>query len=64
MPDEKHYHKEPTGLAAETAKVHGTEHELKLFGSCFCPFVHVKDANPEISYKACFGNLLIAIYVM
>jgi hypothetical protein len=36
---QKSYHKKTTGLAAATAKRHAKDHELKLFGSCFCPFV-------------------------
>ncbi|KAI5370537.1 Putative glutathione S-transferase, Thioredoxin-like superfamily, glutathione Transferase family [Septoria linicola] len=36
----KTYHKQPTGKALETANAHATENDLKLYGSCFCPFVH------------------------
>ncbi|GIZ40544.1 hypothetical protein CKM354_000387800 [Cercospora kikuchii] len=36
----KTYHKQPTGNALETATAHADEKELKLYGSCFCPFVH------------------------
>ena len=36
---QKSYHRKATGLAAQTAKKHAKEHELVLFGSCFCPFV-------------------------
>ncbi|KAI5788199.1 putative glutathione transferase [Pyronema domesticum] len=36
---QKTYHKKATGQAAQTVKKHSREHELKLFGSCFCPFV-------------------------
>lgn len=36
----KTYHKSPTGLALETANAHSKDHDLKLYGSCFCPFVH------------------------
>ncbi|KAK5115996.1 hypothetical protein LTR62_000452 [Meristemomyces frigidus] len=36
----KTYNKQPTGLAAKTAQSHADEKELKLYGSCFCPFVH------------------------
>ena len=36
---QKTYHKKATGAAAQTVKRHTREHELKLFGSCFCPFV-------------------------
>ncbi|KAI4164104.1 MAG: hypothetical protein LQ342_002340 [Letrouitia transgressa] len=44
MPDEnksnqKTYHKKASGAALTTVKKHAKEHELKLFGSCFCPFV-------------------------
>ncbi|MCJ1475888.1 hypothetical protein MMC13_004552 [Lambiella insularis] len=35
----KTYHKKATGAALGTVKRHSKEHELKLFGSCFCPFV-------------------------
>ena len=35
----KTYHKQPTGLAAQTASAHSADHTLKLYGSCFCPFV-------------------------
>ena len=36
---QKSYHKRATGAAAQTVKRHAKEHELKLYGSCFCPFV-------------------------
>ncbi|KJX96614.1 glutathione S-transferase like protein [Zymoseptoria brevis] len=36
----KTYHKQPTGEAKKTADAHSKESELKLYGSCFCPFVH------------------------
>ncbi|TKA75118.1 hypothetical protein B0A55_05019 [Friedmanniomyces simplex] len=36
----KTYHKQATGLAWETVQAHSAEHDLKLYGSCFCPFVH------------------------
>ncbi|KAF7170098.1 hypothetical protein CNMCM5623_002647 [Aspergillus felis] len=36
---QKTYHTKATGLAALTAINHSNEEELKLFGSCFCPFV-------------------------
>ncbi|KAF2088943.1 hypothetical protein K490DRAFT_38222 [Saccharata proteae CBS 121410] len=35
----KSYHTKATGHALTTVKKHSKEHELKLFGSCFCPFV-------------------------
>ncbi|KAK6582416.1 hypothetical protein PZA11_004824 [Diplocarpon coronariae] len=35
----KTYHKKASGNALATARKHAKEHELKLFGSCFCPFV-------------------------
>ncbi|GME25496.1 putative glutathione transferase [Neofusicoccum parvum] len=35
----KTYHTKATGKALETVKKHAAENELKLFGSCFCPFV-------------------------
>ncbi|KAI5209706.1 glutathione S-transferase [Aureobasidium subglaciale] len=38
-PDKKTYHKKATGAALETVESHSEDHELKLFGSCFCPFV-------------------------
>ncbi|KAL8843495.1 MAG: hypothetical protein Q9176_002108 [Flavoplaca citrina] len=37
--NQKTYHKKPTGEALVTAKRHSKDHELKLYGSCFCPFV-------------------------
>ncbi|KAL8715286.1 MAG: hypothetical protein Q9220_001244 [cf. Caloplaca sp. 1 TL-2023] len=36
---EKTYHKKATGNALATVKKHSKEHDLKLYGSCFCPFV-------------------------
>ncbi|KAI4153428.1 MAG: hypothetical protein LQ341_000556 [Variospora aurantia] len=36
---EKSYHKKATGAALATVKKHTKEHDLKLYGSCFCPFV-------------------------
>ncbi|GIK03188.1 hypothetical protein Aspvir_007257 [Aspergillus viridinutans] len=36
---QKSYHTKATGLAALTVINHSNEAELKLFGSCFCPFV-------------------------
>jgi len=38
--NKKTYHKKATGEALKTAEKHEVEHDLKLFGSCFCPFVH------------------------
>jgi len=38
--NKKTYHKKPTGVALETANAHSADHDLKLYGSCFCPFVH------------------------
>ncbi|CAD0096965.1 unnamed protein product [Aureobasidium vineae] len=35
----KTYYKKATGKALETVEKHSSDHELKLFGSCFCPFV-------------------------
>ena len=35
----KTYHKQASGLAAKTAERHSAENDLKLYGSCFCPFV-------------------------
>ncbi|KAK8192850.1 uncharacterized protein BKA78DRAFT_294311 [Phyllosticta capitalensis] len=37
--DKKSYHTKATGKALATVKRHSTNDELKLFGSCFCPFV-------------------------
>ncbi|KAK7632175.1 glutathione S-transferase [Phyllosticta citricarpa] len=37
--DKKGYHTKATGKALETVKRHSTDNDLKLFGSCFCPFV-------------------------
>lgn len=34
------YHTKATGLALRTAEAHAAEHALKLYGACFCPFVH------------------------
>ncbi|PQE25861.1 glutathione transferase protein [Rutstroemia sp. NJR-2017a BBW] len=36
---QKTYHKKASGLALNTVKKHSKENDLKLFGSCFCPFV-------------------------
>ncbi|RDL42096.1 Uncharacterized protein BP5553_02075 [Venustampulla echinocandica] len=36
---QKTYHKKASGNALATVRKHSKEHELKLFGSCFCPFV-------------------------
>ncbi|KAL9101097.1 MAG: hypothetical protein Q9163_003612 [Psora crenata] len=38
-PQQKTYYKKATGAALDTAKKHARDHELKLYGSCFCPFV-------------------------
>ncbi|KAJ5440907.1 Glutathione S-transferase/chloride channel C-terminal [Penicillium cf. griseofulvum] len=38
-PGQKSYHTKATGLAAETAIKHSADVNLKLYGSCFCPFV-------------------------
>ncbi|KAL4945407.1 hypothetical protein BDV06DRAFT_231014 [Aspergillus oleicola] len=35
----KSYHTKASGSAAETVANHSKESELKLYGSCFCPFV-------------------------
>ncbi|KAI9788761.1 MAG: hypothetical protein M1833_002890 [Piccolia ochrophora] len=37
--EQKTYHKKATGAALVTVKKHSKETDLKLFGSCFCPFV-------------------------
>ncbi|PGG99406.1 hypothetical protein GX51_06340 [Blastomyces parvus] len=39
MAQQKTYHKKASGPAAVTVKKHARETDLKLFGSCFCPFV-------------------------
>ncbi|KAL4867021.1 hypothetical protein BDV12DRAFT_187008 [Aspergillus spectabilis] len=36
---QKNYHTNATGSAAETVASHSAEADLKLYGSCFCPFV-------------------------
>ncbi|KAJ6108325.1 hypothetical protein N7523_009648 [Penicillium sp. IBT 18751x] len=36
---QKSYHTKASGLAAATVTRHSVESNLKLFGSCFCPFV-------------------------
>ncbi|KAK2626150.1 hypothetical protein QTJ16_004412 [Diplocarpon rosae] len=36
---QKTYHKKASGNALATVRKHAKDHELKLFGSCFCPFV-------------------------
>ncbi|KAI7578532.1 hypothetical protein D0869_12840 [Hortaea werneckii] len=36
----KTYHKQATGEAWKTVHAHSTDKPLKLYGSCFCPFVH------------------------
>ncbi|KAF2092976.1 hypothetical protein NA57DRAFT_81657 [Rhizodiscina lignyota] len=37
--EKRTYHKKATGPALETVKLHSQDDVLKLFGSCFCPFV-------------------------
>ncbi|OCK80640.1 glutathione S-transferase [Lepidopterella palustris CBS 459.81] len=37
--EKKTYHKKATGNALNTVKKHAKEEDLKLYGSCFCPFV-------------------------
>ncbi|KAL1846534.1 hypothetical protein Plec18167_005352 [Paecilomyces lecythidis] len=39
LSQQKTYHKKATGLAALTVKKRSKESDLKLFASCFCPFV-------------------------
>ncbi|OJJ49410.1 hypothetical protein ASPZODRAFT_60343 [Penicilliopsis zonata CBS 506.65] len=39
LPQQKTYHTKATGLAALTVKNHSKDADLKLYGSCFCPFV-------------------------
>ncbi|KAI2863354.1 hypothetical protein CBS147321_1343 [Aspergillus niger] len=36
---QKQYHTKATGLAAQTVAHRSQDNELKLYGSCFCPFV-------------------------
>ncbi|GAB7338801.1 hypothetical protein MBLNU457_5501t2 [Dothideomycetes sp. NU457] len=36
----KTYNKKATGEALKTAEAHSAEKDLKIYGSCFCPFVH------------------------
>ncbi|KAI9752321.1 MAG: hypothetical protein M1835_001106 [Candelina submexicana] len=36
---QKTYHKKATGSALVTVKKHSKDHDFKLLGSCFCPFV-------------------------
>lgn len=36
---ESGYHRKASGLALQTADKHASDHDLKLYGSCFCPFV-------------------------
>lgn len=38
--NKKTYNKQATGAAWETVQAHSADHDLKLYGSCFCPFVH------------------------
>jgi len=38
-PTKQTYHKKATGTALTTVKNHSKEEDLKLYGSCFCPFV-------------------------
>ncbi|KAK5009025.1 hypothetical protein LTR39_005029, partial [Cryomyces antarcticus] len=50
----KTYHKKATGNALNTVKKHSKEHELKLYGSCFCPFVQrvwISVEVKKISYQ-------------
>jgi len=37
--EQKSYHKKATGQALQTVANHSKQKQLKLFGSCFCPFV-------------------------
>ncbi|KIW06987.1 uncharacterized protein PV09_02645 [Verruconis gallopava] len=37
--EKKTYHTKATGPALGTVKKHSKDHPLKLYGSCFCPFV-------------------------
>ncbi|KAL4808302.1 hypothetical protein BDV18DRAFT_158407 [Aspergillus unguis] len=39
MSAQKSYHTKASGSAAETVANHSQESDLKLYGSCFCPFV-------------------------
>ncbi|QIX01717.1 hypothetical protein AMS68_007234 [Peltaster fructicola] len=38
--NKKTYHKQADAEAGKTAKARSSEQDLKLYGSCFCPFVH------------------------
>ncbi|KAI7091295.1 glutathione S-transferase [Hortaea werneckii] len=38
--NKKTYHKQATGEAWKTVQAHSMDKPLKLYGSCFCPFVH------------------------
>lgn len=38
--NKKTYHKQADAEAGKTAHAHSAEKDLKLYGSCFCPFVH------------------------
>ncbi|KAG9232080.1 hypothetical protein BJ875DRAFT_96377 [Amylocarpus encephaloides] len=35
---QKHHHKKASGLALATVRKHSKDADLKLYGSCFCPF--------------------------
>lgn len=37
--NQKSYHQQASGAALATVKKHSEDNDLKLFGSCFCPFV-------------------------
>ncbi|KAF3043259.1 hypothetical protein E8E12_010063 [Didymella heteroderae] len=50
----KTYHKKATGNALTTVKSHAKEEDLKLYGSCFCPFVQrvwISLEHKKISYQ-------------
>ncbi|KAL1653490.1 hypothetical protein SLS61_004000 [Didymella pomorum] len=50
----KTYHKKATGNALTTVKNHAKEEDLKLYGSCFCPFVQrvwISLEHKKIAYQ-------------
>jgi len=50
----KSYHKKATGTALATVRDHAGEEDLKLYGSCFCPFVQrvwISLEHKKVSYQ-------------
>ncbi|KAH9845530.1 glutathione S-transferase U7-like [Teratosphaeria destructans] len=39
-PNKKTYNKQATGEAWKTVQAHSQDNNIRLYGSCFCPFVH------------------------